>query len=408
MNEKEKKPSTENVGIEEEKIKTLPREDIKENVSNPTLLSQQSQAIPRESQNTEIRDFCISRLLDGCTYVNLSEELKSYNIQISKSQLQRLLPKKLIDSIREQMKTQEQPQIEFQTPSKSVPSAHLVIPHQWLIDYESTLPTQQRRVFGQMRTNLIKYNQQLERELKQQQRGSSSNPSAYGGSGYDALCKELAESEKMERLMRLRRGFGRGASGNDGVESMLKLIKLGVDLVPKGQNVDSIGVYRSGRQDQKTDSPGKMGETNLVDLRLEELRQSHDLDMQRLSWDQKKYFLKLENDTQKWDKLQETFGPILQTASPEIRDIIRKIGENVGKSLGGLGANPNPNAQEVTSIKCPRCASPLNVKIPQGLDQIQVKCPSCENLFKIGKDQPKGSSLRTELRPKTRLGYKDS
>lgn len=408
MSDKEKKTPGSSLnsnkdGIGEEKSKNLSREGINEISSNPTLKSQPSPQIPTESQQPAIRDFCVERLLGGSTYVELEAELKGYNIQISKSQLNRLFPKKYIDSVREQLKAQEQEQKTFlQTPQTVLPSAHVVVPLSWLDSYAKTLPKAQKVTHEQMKANILRYNELLNDQAKRQQSRPSSNPSTYG-SGYDQLCRELAESEKVERIIRLRRGLG-GHSGNNGVEQILKAIQIGVQLVPKGQNVDAIGVYRSGRLDQKTEGPS--GTTNALDLRLEEMRQSHDLDMQRLSWEQKRYFLKMENDTTKWNKIEETFGPILKMASPDIRDAIRKIGEQVGKSIGGLGANPNPNAQtEVSSVECPKCKSPLNVRIPEGLEQIQVKCPKCQNLFKIGKDQPEGSS---EIRPKVRLGYKES
>jgi|GEM_PF-4965239 len=396
MSEKEEtektQASSDKDGTGDKNAIPLPIDDTKENASRPMLPSHEPSQLSQQ-----VREYCIQRLLDGVSYRVLSEEL---NGQISKTTLWRLFPKEYIETIRKELTAQQQ-QTELQAPSSSIPSAHVIVPLEWLVDYEKTLPVAQRRVHEQMRGNIIRYNQQLDREAKQYQAKPSSNPSAYG-SGYDQLCRELAESEKVERVMRLRQGL-KGGSGNNGVEQILKAIQIGVQLVPKGQNVDTVGIYRTGRQDQKTEV-GKSGETNIVDLKLEEMRQSHDIGMEKLSWEQKLYFLKLENDKDKWEKIQDTFAPILQQATPEIRNALKQLGEGVGRSLGA-NPNPNPDAKtELTSVQCPKCASSLNVNIPEGLQQINVKCPKCQNLFKIGKEA-EGSS---EIRPKARLTYKDS
>jgi len=249
--------------------------------------------------------------------------------------------------------------------------------------------------------NVTTYNQNLEREA--QQRLQSGQPYTSGNPSQDVTQAQARYRNAMAEAIELR-NYERitgSPRGNDGVESMLKLIKLGVDLVPKGRNVDSIEVYRSGRSDQKSEV-GKSGETNMLDLKLEELRQSHDLGMEKIHWEQKLAFMKLESDKDKWERIENTFAPILQQASPEIKKMIHKIGEQVGKSMGSLG---NPNVQtEKTSVMCPKCSATLNMNVPPGHSELGIKCPQCENLFKIGKE-PEGSP---EIRPKARLTYKDS
>jgi len=408
MSEEKDTKKTKNEEIRDKNINAESLRDS-EDTTNPML---ESQSIPSESQsisqNTEIRDFCVSRLLSGLTYVQLESELKDYNIQISKSQLQRLLPRPYVESIREQLKLEQQQTqtpIKYQIPNRNVPSQHLIIPQSWLSKYKETLPKAQRVTFQQMIENVTTYNQNLEREA--QQRLQSGQPYTSGNPSQDVTQAQARYRNAMAEAIELR-NYERitgSPRGNDGVESMLKLIKLGVDLVPKGKNVSDLDVYRSGRQDQKTDLT-KSGNSNLVDLKIEELRQSHDIGMAKISWEQKLALLKMEADQNKWERIENTFAPILQQASPEIKNMIRKIGEQVGKSMGSLGANPNVQTEK-TSVECPKCKSPLNVRIPEGLARIQVKCPKCQDLFKLGKSESE-EATQTELRPKTRLTYKDS
>lgn len=134
------------------------------------------------------------------------------------------------------------------------------------------------------------------------------------------------------------------------------------------------------------------------DLKLEEMRQSHDIDMKKLEWEEKKYFLGQEAEREKWRAIQETFSPIFSMASPEIQRQLRNLGTEAGKALGGLGGNPNSNPNlasaqtpQVAPFTCPNCDQQMNVPypLPQGVQG--VKCPSCGTTTPIqyqGSEQP--------------------
>jgi len=121
----------------------------------------------------------------------------------------------------------------------------------------------------------------------------------------------------------------------------------------------------------------KGGTVGGLDLKLEEMRQAHDLDIERIRWEQKKFLMQQDSERDKWERIQETFAPILQMASPEIRNAIRKVGQDVGKSLGGA-SNPEGSKPETASFTCPECNATLNVPIPPDTTgEIKVKCPKC-------------------------------
>lgn len=157
----------------------------------------------------------------------------------------------------------------------------------------------------------------------------------------------------------------------------------------------------------------KMGDgsktSNVFDLKLEEMRQGHDLDMVKLQWQMKKDELQRQNEANKWDNIKETFAPVLQMASPEIKDIIKQTGQAVGRSLGGIAKPTHEGLKGEIHISCPKCNSPLKVdkqKIPQGESLINVKCNKCGHLFKVGErpvEEGSSSKKQSNLRPKAGL-----
>lgn len=155
------------------------------------------------------------------------------------------------------------------------------------------------------------------------------------------------------------------------------------------------------------------------ELKLEEMRQSHDIDMKKLDWEEKKYFLQQDAEREKWGAIKETFSPIFAMASPEIQKQLRNLGSEAGKALGGGlgGGNPNPASpqntpQQAAPFTCPNCDQQMNVPypLPQGVQG--VKCPNCGTTTPIqyqGSEQsqpesppPEEASRVTQLKPKYR------
>lgn len=120
------------------------------------------------------------------------------------------------------------------------------------------------------------------------------------------------------------------------------------------------------------------GSRSEMDLKLEEMKQSHDIDMARLSWEQQKYMLTAEADRDKWGAIQQTFSPIFAMAAPEIRGAIRKAGQELGKTIGTNPGSPSPNQPQLAGFVCPSCQTELTVPIPPNApEEVPVKCPKC-------------------------------
>ena len=118
------------------------------------------------------------------------------------------------------------------------------------------------------------------------------------------------------------------------------------------------------------------------DLKLEDMRQGHDLDMERIRWEQQKYMLESEKERDKWGAIQQTFAPILQMNAPAIREGVKGLARTVGQSFTGQPEQPaNPNAppqQQIASFECPKCKAQLNVPIPPNApEEVPIKCPKC-------------------------------
>jgi len=385
----------------EESPGTSPR-DAPEHGSEETVPSHgdvrdMSQVSQEAYENTEIRDYCVSELVSGTSYRALSEKLKEHNINIAKTTLWRLFPQTYIQEVRAQMEQQAQPgpqQIPMQQESGApIPAGSIILTHQDVTTLRQGLNPQQKRVFDSM-LGVASTRQNLAVDGLTPYRTPSG-----ARSGEDAYYLELAKTERLERALLHRRK--RNPDGDGGMKTLLEAIKVVTALRPNPGSVDTLGIYRMGRGDQKTEV-GRSGSTNITDLKLEELRESHDLDMARLGFEQKKFFLKMEHEDGKWDKISETFGPILQTATPEIRKAIRQIGESVGR---GLQPKPQPDVQAATeSVTCPKCGRELKVNIPEGLEKIGVVCPQCKHKFLMGQVEEEPQ----ELRPKSKLSYKDA
>jgi len=110
------------------------------------------------------------------------------------------------------------------------------------------------------------------------------------------------------------------------------------------------------------------------------MRQLHDVDMAKLSWEQKLYFLKLQGDKDKWETLAEAFAGPLKQAGPAIGETLKGASQAAIRAMGGLN-NPTQQDQEVTSFVCPSCQAELNVPKASLRPGVSIKCPKCEKLF---------------------------
>jgi len=140
-----------------------------------------------------------------------------------------------------------------------------------------------------------------------------------------------------------------------------------------------------------------------LNLELEKMRQSHDIDMEAIRWEKEKFLLGKESDTEKWDKIAGMFNPIFQM--PEIRDTIRNLGASVGKSIAGA-TNPSTTTQpQIVGFVCPSCNAELSVPIPPNApEEVPIKCPKCGTITPAKLSKPASETPPPEEKPtSTRL-----
>ena len=146
-----------------------------------------------------------------------------------------------------------------------------------------------------------------------------------------------------------------------------------------------------------------------LNLELEKMRQSHDIDMETIRWEKEKFLLGKESDTEKWDKIAGMFSPIF--AMPEMRNVITKIGESVGKGIAGttnpsVPASKSASAQpQVASFVCPTCSTEIGIPVDQISPDVKgLKCPKCGAISPVPAELREGSLSPPEEKPtSTRL-----
>jgi len=150
-------------------------------------------------------------------------------------------------------------------------------------------------------------------------------------------------------------------------KEIVDMIRLGVDLVPRGGGSDRLGDYRSGRQDEaKTfENAVKSGETNAMDLQLELMRENERLDNRKLEFEIDKYERK-EAKTDKYielakDVLAGPFGKMVQDYGGAQAERVRNQGARIKtedvtcpRCLNKFRANP-----ELATLTCPTCGASL-------------------------------------------------
>lgn len=191
------------------------------------------------------------------------------------------------------------------------------------------------------------------------------------------------------------------ASEKETFDARLKLIEdkipppLPAQIAHIKQTATSLGMGESG----------KKGE---IDLKIEEMRQSHDLDMSSLRWEQQKFMLQQEAERDKWGAIQQMLSPITAMAAPEVRSALRSAGREVGKRLQGSSSpSAPPSKTPLASFTCPKCEAELTVPIPPNApEEIPIKCPKCGEVTPAKLRRGEEAPPPPEEKPKGRLSYK--
>jgi len=63
----------------------------------------------------------------------------------------------------------------------------------------------------------------------------------------------------------------------------------------------------------------------ILDAKLKLMQQDHDLDVEKLRWEQEKFKLQQKAEKEKWESIKEMFSPVF--ALQEVKDATKKIGE---------------------------------------------------------------------------------
>lgn len=113
---------------------------------------------------------------------------------------------------------------------------------------------------------------------------------------------------------------------------------------------------------------GVGGGTSEIDIKLEEMRESRDLDNKRLEWEQEKYKLENEADLHKWEQI----GRILQGP---VGDVIKNVGNAGADRVRGKGGNAKGGQKmpKPTQTQCPNCQHVIFVDA----DAESAVCGSC-------------------------------
>lgn len=363
---------------ENPEISNLAREIPHENLEIPKETDQQRQ------QREYITEMITESLVDGHDYPEVS---RAFNVP--EEDLRKYFPPESILHLRRE----EQKVFESRDPASMVPSQHLIVPLEMIDDLEKDVPKTQQRGVRRWRRDLIRYNRILDAERKKTSPGVPSS-SYRSGSGYDELCREAAETIKIQRVLMLREGFG-GRPKNDGISTIVDAIKLGISMNPQ-QKTDTIGIWKDGYKESKNLSGGS-GTANQFSLKLEEMRELHDVDMEKLRWEQKKYFLEMERDSNKWENLGKMFNPIFQ--DPRIQEQTKKIMHGVGERLANSVLNVgNPDGHgsaeaETLKLTCPGCKTQLEIPKQSIGPGLKVKCASCGELFDAVPKEEKTSAV---------------
>jgi ribosomal protein L37AE/L43A len=165
-------------------------------------------------------------------------------------------------------------------------------------------------------------------------------PSDGSASAESAFWIEMAKTERVERALRIRDRYSdkKGEYPAD-VKSLLELFRF---LTPKQAN--ELEIYLAGRQDEQKNlqTAVRTAETNMLDIKLEELRQNAEMDNRKIDWEIEKWKVDKTEDNRKWELVSRALeGPIGQAI----------------QSVGTAGAERIAHRKQpkIAQIACPNC-----------------------------------------------------
>jgi hypothetical protein len=288
--------------------------------------------------------------------------------------------------------------------SPSFPQNGVLFDYGMLQAIEDTLPTKQGKANFRAAVALSEEKARLNRNNGHDEHNSNGHTKMYSDNPYTTRIWQLAEARdlkevlglgkneknddlerKFERLEDKIEKLGTKSSVPDVTKQIVDALRLGFDMAPKGGGPDQLTVYRSGRQDeQKTfENAVKQGETNSLDLQLEQMKENERIDFARLAFDEKKWERKEEAEGKKWELVEKGFKAL---ASEPVAGFLQKVGGGVADHLHGPGGRI-----KLDDVVCPNCGAKL--KVNPKLDM--VICNSCG----AGLSRQPGSPPQAEPQP---------
>lgn len=279
---------------------------------------------------------------------------------------------------------QQQQQIEQQ--KQALQQSSMPLPHgdraitqqQW-----ETLGKLDKKNIPSWKALVDQYNWELREKQERSMRGATPNPGISPSSQLGPR-EALAYMQTQQIMQQLQLG-------------MMQTQKLMATMQQGPQQANAPSLFDAAKWGATFSSKvGNSSKTsNEFDLRLEELRQGHDIDMTKINWAMEKEKLQRMSEMEKWKAIENTFSPILKASGPEIQKAIRAAATRIGKSFMQPQPQQNP---DLTVIRCEKCG--VEVGIPKQLKpDTPVKCPSCGEVFPYtaetgSPETEKGSRLR--------------
>jgi hypothetical protein len=193
----------------------------------------------------------------------------------------------------------------------------------------------------------------------------------------DRMHEDTLTKDDVERIIEKTMTRTQKESGSElkGLEVLAKLYEMASrgQGSPQRHPLDNLAIEYLVKDVQNAKQHPE-GEVNEHRLRLEEMKQSHEVDLLKLKWEMDRY-AKGESTT---EKVLETLKAVM--AGP-IGEAIKSLGTSTAKRIERGGHAEPP---KVISASCPGCQKSFNVV--EG--SRQVVCPHCNAVLQLNQPSP--------------------
>ena len=188
------------------------------------------------------------------------------------------------------------------------------------------------------------------------------------------------DSELSRRLDRIENKLDKPQG--DVLSTSVQLAKFFSDMAqPKGHGVDPGNYIQQGinmvkEVERNINNPSPK---NQFDLQLEDMRQTGELDRDKLHWEITKFNQKQEDDR---ESTKQLYGLIGKVVDGPVSELTKSAGGAMARKIDGM-VRP-PTAPEQIDVPCPVCSKTF----PVILGSKQVICPFCRTTLGLQQQQP--------------------